>query len=266
MALDTVKDNLTVGSTMPTGDDDTTLTLFGHQFCPYTHRVRLVFARKEIEYNPVWVDLMEKADWVENLNLRNKVPVLYSKTSPHPLFESLIIAQYLDDAHTESGPRLCPTVPYDVARDSIAVERLNNHASAAMASLLRGRLDTDIMADVEKFCRLLSEELTMRETKFLASQFVPGYADYMIWPLLERIPALVAATKAKKRFAETGEEENGNTAEDFNYLQRKFGRVAAYAARMAEDETVASLAVPNETHYDFFMNATEMMPKTAFDP
>tara|TARA_R110000782_G_scaffold87419_3_gene169377 strand:+ start:278 stop:979 length:702 start_codon:yes stop_codon:yes gene_type:complete len=71
------------------------LHLISHKLCPYVQRARIVLAEKNIPHTIEFIDLSNKPDWFLKISPLGKVPVLC--VDSRPLFESAVIAEYLDE-------------------------------------------------------------------------------------------------------------------------------------------------------------------------
>ena len=110
------------------------LRLISHKLCPYVQRAAIVAAEKRIDFERVDIDLANKPGWFLAISPTGKVPVLEvteADGSQHILFESAVIAEYLDEI---SGNPLLPADPLPRARTRAWVE----YASATLADI--GRL------------------------------------------------------------------------------------------------------------------------------
>lgn len=126
------------------------LHLISHHLCPYVQRAVIVLSEKSIPHRRTYIDLAEKPDWFRALSPTGRVPVL--ETSGRVLFESQVIAEYLDETTPGS---LHPEDPLERARhrawiafgsDTLAaIGKLYNApdeaAFAAAAVTLRGQLE-----------------------------------------------------------------------------------------------------------------------------
>jgi len=69
--------------------------LISHHLCPYVQRAVIVLREKGIDHRRTYIDLADKPDWFASVSPLGKVPVL--ETKGHALFESQVIAEYLDE-------------------------------------------------------------------------------------------------------------------------------------------------------------------------
>jgi glutathione S-transferase len=107
------------------------LRLISHKLCPFVQRAVIVASEKQIEFERVDIDLANKPGWFLAISPTGKVPVLVVIEADgihHVLFESAVIAEYLDEM---SGDPLLPAKPLDRARERAWVE----FASATIADI-----------------------------------------------------------------------------------------------------------------------------------
>jgi len=103
------------------------LRLISHKLCPYVQRAVIVAREKGIDFERVDIDLADKPDWFLRISPTGKVPVLEvtdDDGAVHVLFESAVIAEYLDEigANESFGERLLPIEPLRKARERAFVE------------------------------------------------------------------------------------------------------------------------------------------------
>jgi len=84
------------------------LKLVSSKFSPYCHRVEMVLIEKNIPYEKQEIVLSDKPEWFTKDAPLGKVPLLY--VGEKPLFESIAICEYLEDAFPENP--LHPKDPY----------------------------------------------------------------------------------------------------------------------------------------------------------
>jgi glutathione S-transferase len=104
--------------------------LISFKLCPYVQRAAIVLAEKGVPFERIDIDLANKPDWFLALSPLGKVPVLVveQEGEEHVLFESAVIAEYLDET---VGSRLHPRDPLERARHRAWIE----FASAALADV-----------------------------------------------------------------------------------------------------------------------------------
>lgn len=93
------------------------LTLVSHKLCPYVQRARIVLAEKDIPHELTFIDLAAKPDWFLEISPLGKVPVLL--VNGRPLFESAVIAEFLDEITPGS---LHPDDPFEKAQNRSWIE------------------------------------------------------------------------------------------------------------------------------------------------
>ena len=76
------------------------IKLVTSKFSPYCHRVEMVLLEKNIPYEKQEVNLSQKPDWFLKDAPVGKVPLLY--VGDKPLFESIAICEYLEEAFTQN--------------------------------------------------------------------------------------------------------------------------------------------------------------------
>ena len=111
----------------------TRLRLISHKLCPYVQRAVIVATEKGIPFERVDIDLANKPDWFLAMSPTGKVPVLEvtgEDGQTHILFESAVIAEFLDEISDE---RLLAADPLHRARERAWIE----YASATLADIGR---------------------------------------------------------------------------------------------------------------------------------
>lgn len=101
------------------------LRLISHKLCPYVQRARIVLYEKSIPHDIEFIDLKNKPEWFLRLSPLGKVPVLL--VDDKPIFESAVIAEYLDE--TTAGT-LHPTDPLQRAENRSWIEFASNTLAA----------------------------------------------------------------------------------------------------------------------------------------
>ena len=128
------------------------LVLVSHHLCPYVQRAAIALLEKGVEFERRDVDLADKPDWFRAISPLGKTPVLL--VDGRPLFESAIIADYLDETRP---PRLHPEDAFERARHrgwiEVASAILNDIAGFYNAPDVT-TLDAKREAMTAKFARL----------------------------------------------------------------------------------------------------------------
>lgn len=166
------------------------LRVYAMRFCPFSERVQLLLAAKQIPHHTIYIDLIDKPEWYKEYSPLGKVPALQlTKEKDQPaLVESLIIASYLDEKYPQ--PRLFPTDPLQKALDKILIERFANVVSAVYPVMTcNPNAPPDALKNFEIALDVFEQELIKRGTPYFGGQQI-GIVDYMIWPWFERFPSL----------------------------------------------------------------------------
>lgn len=161
------------------------LRIYSMRFCPFCQRSLLVLHAKNIDHEVVNIHLADKPEWHLKLNPAGKVPIL--QQDDKLLWESLVVAEYLDDAYGPS--KLLPADPYRRARDRLFIEA----ASAALMPVLKIHYNkenrVELWKEFKAKVRVFEDELAARKTPFLSGERGPGFVDYMVWPFFPRVRA-----------------------------------------------------------------------------
>lgn len=157
------------------------LRLYSMRFCPYAQRVHLTLDAKQIPYDVVYINLSNKPKWFQEKSITGEVPCIELENG-EVLRESLIIAEYLDNAYPEK--KLFPTDPLTLAKDKLLVERFNCviHPTYKLLSATdRQELFEQALSGLD----IYEKELIKRGTPYFHGAS-PGMVDFMIWPWFER--------------------------------------------------------------------------------
>ncbi|XP_071959693.1 glutathione S-transferase omega-1-like isoform X2 [Antedon mediterranea] len=155
------------------------LRLYSMQFCPFAQRARLVAEAKGLDYEVINCNLKKKPEWLLERNPNGQVPAL--EHDEKVLYESLIVADYLDDAYP--GRKLKSSDSYQRAQDDLIVNQFGSKIVPAYYKTLRsppeGR-DAAVQELIEKLS-VLEKIMSKRAKPFLGGTEV-GMVDLMIWP------------------------------------------------------------------------------------
>ncbi|XP_062133919.1 pyrimidodiazepine synthase-like [Drosophila sulfurigaster albostrigata] len=218
------------GSVHPALPDDGVPRLYSMRFCPFAERAHLALNAKKVPHHTIYVNLIEKPEWLVDVSPLLKVPALHlvgEKEQPS-LIESLIIVEYLDEKYPENP--LLPKDPLKRAQDKILVERFNALTGAFMKIALQGGDGADFWPALDIF----ENELGKRGTPYFSGE-KPGFADYMIWPWLERLP--VAEYFLKERY---------------NFDKQRYAKISAWLELIVKDEVVQSHYATPEQHLAYW--------------
>ncbi|XP_063828246.1 pyrimidodiazepine synthase-like [Ostrinia nubilalis] len=201
------------------------LRVYNMRFCPYAQRTMLALNAKEIDYELVNVNLINKPDWIFNKSPFGKVPVLEIKQG-ETIYESLATVEYLDEVYPQRP--LLPKDPVQRARDKMVVE-LSGAIHTLFFKLVKtpDKVNEHNVAAYRKVLDVIQEELVTRGSKFLYGN-EPGYVDYMIWPWFERLQILA---------------ETNPTA---NIDAEKYKLLLEYIANMRMDPVISQYLIPDD--------------------
>jgi glutathione S-transferase len=93
------------------------LELISFKLCPYVQRAVILLKEKSLDFKVTYIDLKNKPEWFLELSPLGKVPIL--KVGDTVLFESAVIAEYLDETHP---PSLHPADPLQKAKNRAWIE------------------------------------------------------------------------------------------------------------------------------------------------
>jgi len=91
--------------------------LVSFKICPFVQRAAIVLQAKKVEYDIEYIDLRNKPDWFLELSPLGKVPIL--EVDGTVLFESQVIAEYLDEVES---PSMHPETPLERAQHRAFIE------------------------------------------------------------------------------------------------------------------------------------------------
>jgi glutathione S-transferase len=169
------------------------LTLYDAARCPYCARVRIVLAEKDVEHEPIEIDLTDRPAWIYEKNSTGRVPVLEEDGWLLP--ESAVIMEFLEERYPE--PPLLAADAADRALARLWIFRHDDFTKPYYA-LRRGEDDAAARLDAElgKLDAALNRHLWLGGPEY-------GLADiaYVPWVLrardmlgvsLEGFPAVAA--------------------------------------------------------------------------
>ncbi|CAF3755969.1 unnamed protein product [Rotaria sp. Silwood1] len=220
--MTSVPKHLKSGSTCPPLKENQ-LRLYGMRFCPFVQRAKLVLAAKNIPYEEININLVEKPEWYLEKNSPGQVPSLewIDNDTKEVRFipESLVVSDYLDEIKSDN--RLQPNDSYAKAKQRILVERFNNVTTPFYKVLRSGGKEGS--EDLNEGLSIY--ENALKDTFFGGSK--PAMVDYMLWPWFERLPLL------------------NDVGYQFNN-DGKLPKLAAWIKAMEADKNVQQVKVPLE--------------------
>uniref|UniRef100_A0A0D9WYM7 Glutathione S-transferase n=1 Tax=Leersia perrieri TaxID=77586 RepID=A0A0D9WYM7_9ORYZ len=221
----------------PAAASSSKLVLLDFWVSPFGQRCRIALAEKNLPYEYSEQELLgAKSDLLVCSNpIHKKVPVLLHGGNDRAIFESLIILEYLDDAFPNHTPRLLPSTdnPYARARARFWADYVDKKVypvGTKLWKLKKGEAEhVAVRGELVEALQTLDGELG--ERRFFGEGDEFGFVDVAMVPLMPWVYG----------FARYG---------DFS-VEEVCPRVAAWARRCMERESVAkSLRSPEEV-YDF---------------
>lgn len=176
------------------------MTLYSDARSPYSHRVRLVLAEKNITVEIVDTDPVNISEDIMDLNPYGSLPTLVDRDLT--LFESRIIMEYLDERFPH--PPLLPVDPVSRASSRLFMHRVDHDWYSLSNQILSGG------KPASKARKELRESLIATAPVIAAKPFFMSdtysLVDCSIAPLLWRLPMLgvelPAQAKAVDEYAE----------------------------------------------------------------
>jgi RNA polymerase-associated protein len=160
------------------------MTMFSDAGSPYSHRVRLVLAEKNIAVDIVDTDPVNISDDIMDLNPYGTLPTLVDRDLV--LYDSRIIMEYLDERFPH--PPLLPVDPVSRATSRLFMHRVDQDWYTLVDKILRGG------KPATRARKELRESLSVTAPVFAARPFfmsdVFTLVDCSIAPLFWRLPAL----------------------------------------------------------------------------
>lgn len=177
---------------------DHPLKLYGSWFCPFVQRAWIVLEEKKTPYQYLEINPYSKDPAFLALNPRGLVPTLAVPPDEHgnprkPLYDSTVLAEYLDEAFgdtTKHGPRLLPADPYERARCRLWIDHVNTRIVPAWYRFIQHNpFDTGGLAaarsDFLEQLRMLVREMDDTVPYFLGEDF--SLVDAMLVPWAVRL-------------------------------------------------------------------------------
>lgn len=154
------------------------LTLYDAARCPYCARVRIVLAEKDVEYEPIEIDLTDRPAWIYEKNSTGRVPVVEEDGWLLP--ESAVIMEFLEERYPEP-----PLLAADAADRALARLWIFRHDDLTKPYYALRRGDDDAAPRFDAELGKLDAALTLRPW-LGGSEY--GLADiaYVPWVLRAR--------------------------------------------------------------------------------
>ncbi|KHN99358.1 Thioredoxin-like fold protein [Metarhizium album ARSEF 1941] len=174
------------------------LKLYGGWFCPFVQRVWITLCEKQIPHQYVEINPYKKeADFLA-LNPRGLVPTLAvpvgadGKTQK-PLYESLVVCEFLEEAYSDEakyGRRLLPSDPYERARARLWIDHVNSRIIPAFYRFLQHTPEKPFSieqarAELHSHIRTLAEQMDPGGPWFLGEHI--SLVDISLAPWANRL-------------------------------------------------------------------------------
>lgn len=216
------------------------LRLYSMKYCPYAQRVHLVLDAKQIPYDVVYINLTNKPEWFLEKNPMGKVPCIELEDG-EILYESLIIAEYLDAAYPKK--KLYPSDPLAIAKDKLLIEKFKNVITTMYKLYLDPTVSRDVFNEVLNGLEIFEKELVKRGTPFFNGTS-PGMLDLMIWPWCERADILWIIR-----------------GDQYVIPKDKFLKLLEWKSAMKENSAVRGSFLDSETHVKYIRSRLAGTPQ-----
>lgn len=200
---------------------DHPLKLYGGWFCPFVQRSWITLHEKKIPHQYIEINPYHKAPEFLALNPRGLVPTLAVPMDPHgkeqkPLYESVVLCEYLDEEYSDQGqygPRLLPEDVYERARCRLWIDHISSRIVPGFYKVIQHTPDKaysieDARRDFLGNIKMLVKEMDPEGPWFLGQQF--SLVDVMLAPWAKRLflidhykPGGVGIEQEKSKDAET---------------------------------------------------------------
>lgn len=160
------------------------MTLFSDPLDAQSHRTRIALAEKDITYDVIQIDPINKPEDLADLNPYNAVPTLVDRELV--LYDARVIMEYLDERFPH--PPLMPVDPVSRAKSRLALYHIERDWYGLLPDLMSG--SERKMASARKILRdslLSSIDVFKAKTFFLSDDFT--LVDCTIAPILWRLPS-----------------------------------------------------------------------------
>ncbi|XP_060567773.1 pyrimidodiazepine synthase-like isoform X1 [Ruditapes philippinarum] len=159
------------------------LRLYGMRFCPYVKRTRLVLEHKNIPYETVNINLIDKPDWyLQKINCLGLVPSI--ETDDDVIFDSVIVNEYIDSVYP--GEKLIPNDGRRAAKDKMLLEIWSKVVTQYYKLFYPSGETNEVVPNMLSALDRIENELARRDTKFFGGD-KPMMIDFNMWPHMERI-------------------------------------------------------------------------------
>lgn len=220
---------------MPTLPNDGKIRLFSMRFCPFAQRIHLVLDAKDIPHHTIYVNLTDKPEFLFEHSPPGTVPAVQLPAENNcSLYESLIIAEYLDEKYPQR--QLYPKCPYKRAADRLTIKKFDAVIGAMYKVFVNPTPEPGAIVDIAVKLDTFEEELARRGTQFFHGD-IPGMVDYMIWPWCERADMLGFLI-----------------GDRYKLDDERFPKLVQWRALMKNDKAVKQSFIDGEQHAKYMMS------------
>ncbi|XP_002122925.2 glutathione S-transferase omega-1-like [Ciona intestinalis] len=213
----------------PEAAENDAVRVYGMKFCPFTHRLKLVLAAKGVDYEIININLQSKPSWYFKRDPEGKIPTL--EQNGNLVMGSDVASAYVDAMYP--GKQLVTTNPLKAAHEKMllgqwakSITGYHNYAFGKDDNNDKIIGPMKVKEGFEKVEKYLKEN----EGPFICGS-EPGLTDYILYPHLERIGALIPL------------------------VITQFDHVKAYYDKMQDDPAVQACRISDEQHRDFIHRA-----------
>ncbi|MES9899801.1 MAG: stringent starvation protein SspA [Sedimenticola sp.] len=160
------------------------MTMYSDAKSPYSHRVRMVLAEKNITVEIVDTDPVDISEDIMDLNPYGTLPTLVDRELV--LFESRIIMEYLDERFPH--PPLLPVDPVSRAGARLFMHRVDQDWYRKMDDILAGGKGVTKARKELRESLIAAAPIFAHKPYFMSDDF--SLVDCAIAPLLWRLPQL----------------------------------------------------------------------------
>lgn len=174
------------------------LKLYAGWFCPFVQRSWITLHEKNIPHQYIEINPYHKAPDFLALNPRGLVPTLAVPVDApgkahKPLYESLVVCEYLDEAYPDEdkyGPRLLPTDAYQRARCRLWIDHIATRIVPGFYKLIQHTPDKaysigDTRKEFLEHIKTFVKEMDTGGPWFLGNRF--SLVDIMLAPWAKRL-------------------------------------------------------------------------------
>lgn len=177
---------------------DAPLKLYGAWFCPFVQRAWIVLVEKHIPHQYVEINPYRKDPAFVALNPRGLVPTLGVPVGARgketkPLYESVVVCEYLDEAYADgssNGPPLLPSDVYERARCRLWIDFVGSRLVPAFYKFLQHTPDKSYSVEEARqqlhgHVKTFAREMSAGGPWFLGETF--GMVDVSLAPWAMRL-------------------------------------------------------------------------------